>query len=228
MTIKSTQVQQVPPIEAIFFRDFKASHIPEILEEIYMKKIYYPFFAGKHDLTIIDAGQNIGLFSYFAKDYAKRIIGIEPSKMHRETCQKMLDFNGIKNVEILPYALSNKAEMKKLYLPDNNNTAFSLHNFPKNYPSIEVEAITLDDVFKLGKIDGKVDIFKCDIEGEEAKVFASDSFKRNIDKFPIILGEWHDWCGVGQNQFVNMFRDYGYQFNWFPNTIAATFSAVKI
>lgn len=228
MTIKSTQVQTVPPIEAIFYRNFQASHIPEIMEEIWLKKIYDPFLLGKKDLTIVDGGQHIGLFSYYAKDCAKRVIGIEPSKSHNEECRKMLEFNKITNVEILPYALSNKAEKKKFYTQDFNNTAYSLTAFQANQPFEEVESITIDDLFKLGKIDGKIDFFKADFEGEEAKIFMSDSFKKNKERIPVIAGEWHDWNGTNPGQFMNMFRDMGYEFNYLPNMKATVFTAVLL
>lgn len=216
-----------PPLQAIFFRDFASDHIPEILEEVYLKRVYDLYVLGRKNLIIVDGGQNIGLTSYYFKDFAKRIIGLEPSPMHRETCKTMLDYNKIKNVEILPFALSNKAEKKKLYL-SSNSTAYSLTKLQENIPYEEIETIDIDGLFKLGKIEGKIDILKADFEGEEAKIFASDSFRNNMNKIPVILGEYHDWCGINQLQFMNMFREYGYQFNWNHNTKAATFSAVKI
>ena len=217
---------QEKPLQAIYFRDWQNAHIPEILEEVYLKKIYHPFLAGKKDLTIVDVGSNIGLTTYYFKDYAKRIIGLEPSQVHRETCARMLKENKITNVEILPYGLSNKKEKKKFYL-NENNTAFSFTSFKPNTPFEEVDVITLDDLFSITKID-KIDILKMDSEGEEAKIFTSDAFKNNMDKIPVILGEFHEWTGVSQQQFMNMFRDYGYEFKWNHNTRAATFSAVKI
>jgi len=226
MTVQQ-QASEAKKLEAFFFVDFKEAHIPEIFEEIYIKNIYAPFLLGKKDLTIVDCGANVGLFSYYAKDFAKRVIALEPSSMHRTTMQSMLDFNGITNVELLPYALSNKAETKTFYLTPNS-TAFSLTPLAPNLPTEEVEAITIDDLFKLGRIDGKIDFCKIDCEGEEGKIFTSDAFKRNMDKFPVIVGEWHPWCETSQGQFMTMFRDYQYQFNWIPNMRAAVYMAVKI
>src|SRR6266702_1426215 len=201
-----------PPLEAIFFRDFQNAHIPEILEKIYLKNVYGQFVNGKKNLTIVDVGANIGLTAYYFKDYAKRIIALEPSVMHRETMEAMLKQNNIKNVEILPYGLSNKKGIQKLYLSENT-TAYTLTPLDSSAKVEEIETITIDDLFKMGKID-KIDIMKMDSEGEEAKIFTSDSFKRNMDKIPVILGEFHAWAGMSQDQFMNMFRDLGYQFNW--------------
>lgn len=226
MTVQQ-QASEAKKIEALFFVDFPNAHVPEILEEIYLKHIYAPFLLGKKDLTIVDCGANVGMFSYYAKDYAKRIIALEPSSMHRTTMQAMLDFNGITNVDILPYGMSNKTETKRLYL-HGNTTAFSLTQMGQNIPFEEIEVITVDDLFKLGRIDGKIDLFKVDPEGEEGKIFTSDAFKRNMDKFPVIVGEWHPWCETSQGQFMTMFRDYGYQFNYIPNMAAAVYTAVRI
>ena len=177
----------VKPLQAIYFRDWNNAHIPEILEEVYLKHVYAPFVLGKKDLTIVDVGSNIGLTAYYFKDYAKRVLCLEPSAMHRETCEAMLKYNKIKNVEILPYGLSNKRGKQKFYL-NENTTAYSFTPLGQNTKFEELETIDVDDLFKLGKIDGKIDIFKIDPEGEEAKIFASDSFKRNVNRTPS-----HSW-----------------------------------
>lgn len=220
------QVIPVPPLEAFYFHDFKNAHIPEILEEVYLKKIYDPYVIGKKDLTIVDVGSNIGLTAYYFKDYAKRVICLEPSKMHRETCETMLKQNNITSVEILPYGLSNKKGKQTFYLSENT-TAFTLSELGKDAPSEEIDTITFDELFTMAKID-KIDVLKIDPEGEETKIFTSEAFKKNMDKIPVILGEYHVWSGVGQAQFMNMFRDYGYEFHWIQGTRAACYTAVRV
>src|ERR1700744_2770876 len=103
------------PINALFFKDFKHAHIPEIMEEIWLQAIYKPFLVGKKDLIIADVGGNIGLASYYFKDYARQVYCVEPAKEHQETIKKMLEFNDIKNVALCPYAISNRNGKTKFY-----------------------------------------------------------------------------------------------------------------
>ncbi len=226
MTIKSDQVQQIPPIEAIFFRDWKNSYIPNILEEIYLREIYKPFLSGKRDLVIADFGANIGLASYFFKDYAKEVFAVEPSHAHLLALNEMIKFNKIKNVTVCPYGISNMTEKRKFYL-HGNSTAHSLTQLGQNIPFEEVDVVSFDEFMVRNKLD-QLDLLKMDTEGEENKIFTSDGFLKYKDKIKVILGEWHDWNGTNQAQFANMFRDYGFEFNWLPNMKAAVFSAVKI
>ncbi len=214
-----------PPMGAFFFRDFKNAYIPDILEEIYLKKIYQPFLAGKRNLTIVDIGQNIGLFSYYASPFASRVIGLEPSDMHRDTCTAMLKHNGITNVEILPYGISNKNEKKKFYLT-TNTTAYSLTQLEPNVKETQIDVITMDKLFNLAKIE-KIDLLKLDCEGEEAKVVMSEGFKKMASKIKIIAGEWHQWCGINQQQFKDALEEQGFEFHWLPNMKAQCFIAIR-
>jgi FkbM family methyltransferase len=191
-----------------------------------MKKIYEPFLLGKKDLIIVDMGQNIGITSYYFKDYARRVIGFEPSLQHRQVCSEMVKYNKIKNIETLPYAISNKNGTTKFY-HNQNTTSFSLSLKSDDKDFEEVETITMAKVFEVAKID-KIDILKLDIEGEETKLIASPEFKDNVHRIPIILGEYHVWCGMEQNQFANMLIDLGYSFKWRNDTKAAVFEAVLL
>lgn len=214
------------PINAIFFRDFPNTHIPEIFEEIYLRKIYEPHLIGKKDLIIADVGANIGLTAYYFKDYAKQIYAVEPSKMHQDTLKTMLEYNKITNVTLCPYAISNKNGTEKFYL-NENTTAFHLGKFSNDNDFEEVETVTFDEFMKRNKLD-HIDILKLDPEGEESRIITSDGFKKWADKIDTVVGEWHDWGSVGQIQFANQFKDLGFNFHWERNTKAACYSAVHI
>lgn len=220
-----TQKTDYPPLGAFFFRDFKNSYVSDILEEIYLKNIYKPFLTGRKNQIIVDIGQNIGLFSHYVSPFASRVIGLEPAPMHRDTCKTMLDYNKITNVEILPYAVANKNEKRKFYLT-KNNTAFSLTKLEPESKEVEVECITMDKLFTLAKID-HIDLLKIDPEGEEARILASDGFKKVASKIKVIVGEFHNWCGVNQIQFKDLLEEAGYEFHWLPNMKAACFTAIR-
>lgn len=50
----------------IHFKDWENSYIPNILNEIYLQKIYYPFLVHKKDAVFLDLGSHIGLWSMYA------------------------------------------------------------------------------------------------------------------------------------------------------------------
>lgn len=212
------------PLEAIYFRDFKNAHIPEILEEIYLHKIYEPYLLGKKNLTIVDMGANIGLASYYFKDFAKQVYAIEPAKEHIETLTKMLETNKITNVTVCPYAISNKNETVKFY-HNENSTA---HNLNIQTPEFEeVEAITFDTFMKKNKLT-YIDLLKCDPEGSEGKIFTSDGFKAYADKISVIVGEHHYWDSMEIPLFTNTLQDLGFDVTWMPGMKAQIYTAVKL
>jgi FkbM family methyltransferase len=212
-------------IEAIFFKDWNNSFIPEILEEIYIKEIYKPFLFGKKDLTIVDIGANIGLASYYFKNFGK-VYSVEPAQSHLETLNKMIEFNKITNITVCPCAISNKTGKQKFYhLP--NTTAHSLELIANPNDFEEVEIVDFEEFMTRNKLE-HIDLLKMDSEGEEGKIFTSDSFKKYAPKIKVIVGEYHEWCNMGKNQFANTLIDLGYKFNWLPNMKASVFTAIRL
>ena len=179
-------------MKAIYFDDFDNSFIPQILEEIYIKKIYHPYLEGQRDLTIMDVGANIGLFTFYASKFAKMLYSIEPSPRHVEILGKMVETNGFKNVKILPLALSNKNGIEKLY-HHTNTTMFSLreeYHDTKNFD--EVVTVTLDKLFETEKID-YVDFLKLDVEGAENEVLTSEGFDKVKDNSTAYVNGWIEY-----------------------------------
>lgn len=214
------------PLEAIFYRNWNACHIPEILEEIYLKAVYQPFLLGKKDLIIVDIGANIGLTSHYFKNYAKQVYAIEPDPDHIEELSKMIEFNKIKNITVCPYAISNKTG-KHIFYRNENTTANNLIGGQPGGESFDVDLLSFDEFMVKNNLD-HIDLLKLDPEGEEGKIISSEGFKKYADKVKIIVGEWHNWGNIEQNQFANLFIDLGYEFRWLPNMKASVYTAVRI
>ena len=214
------------PLEAIFFRDFKNAHIPEILEEIYIKKIYDQYLLGKKNQIIVDIGANIGLSAYYFKDFAKQVYAIEPTKAHLEALNKMLKTNNITNVTVCPVAISNKNETVKLY-HNENSTANNLNVTQNPQDSEDVEAITFDEFMKRNELD-HIDLLKLDCEGTEGKLVASDEFVKWAPKIDLIVGEHHYWDSMEVPLFTTALKDLGYDVTWLPGLKAQVFSAIRI
>lgn len=216
-----------PKLEGIFFHDFKNSYIPNILEEIYKHRVYQPFLEGKKDLIIADWGGNIGLTSYYFKDYAKYVFCVEPSTIHAESINKLVEFNDIKNIKLCQYAISNKNGFTKFY-HNPNVTMFSLKDVVNDKEDYEeVETVTPDKFMEIEGID-HIDLLKLDVEGFEGEVISSEGFAKIAPKIDVIVGEWHTWSTMNQNMFKNVFEDLGFEFKWLPNTEASVFTAVRV
>ena len=212
--------------QAIYFNDWDNSHIPEILQEIYIYGIYIPYLIGKKDLTIVDVGANIGLASYFFKQFGK-VYAIEPSKQHVECLEMMIKQNKIDNIEVCPFAISNVNGKATLNKP-GNNTAYTLRNNIDKKLIIdkeEVEAMTIKKFMELKKLT-KIDFLKLDVEGLEGEIISSPEFKEA--KIQTVAGEWHAWGSMGKNAFMNTFRDLGYNFKWFMGIEPDVFVAYKL
>lgn len=220
------QVHQLKSVKAIFYRDFMNSHIPEILEEIYLKKVYDPYVLGKKDLIIADWGANIGLTASFFSDYAKIVYAVEPSREHQEVIEKLVDFNKIKNIKLCKYAISNENGTTKFY-HNENVTMYSLKDTVNNKSDFEeVETVTISEFFKRENIT-RLDILKWDTEGNESEILASDEFKDVSQKIKIIIGEYHNWTNMNQAQFRNALEDLGFEVHWLYNTHASVFTAIR-
>lgn len=214
-------------MEAIFFNDFQNSYIPHILKEIYVDKIYQPFLIGKRDLTMVDYGGNLGLVSYFFKDYAKKVYCVEPSKQHIECINKMIEFNKIKNIQVCPYAISN-SDGKTKFFHNTNSTMFSLLDRVNDKDDYEeVDTFTVESFMKKEKIE-HIDLMKMDLEGFESEVVSSDGFKSVCKNIDIIIGEHHAWSMMGPKLFETSLKDLGFTFKWLNKSEASIFSAIRL
>ena len=214
-------------LQGIFFKDFKNAYLPEIFKELYRDCVYDPYLQGKNDLTILDIGANIGLFSFYAQEFAKRIYAVEPSKYHFETLTKMLEFNEFKNVTPINLALAN--ENKTLTLNHNaNNTMFSLKDAVKDpaLPGEEVDAVTIEELLKRQQIE-HVDFMKLDVEGAEMEIIGGEAFDRVASKIDVVMGENHQWNATNPEQLKAAFIDRGFKFEWLRSTEAALFVAKR-
>lgn len=123
---------------------------------------------------IIDAGAHIGMASlYFSSLWPKsNIVAFEPNDLTRKIFEENVFQNDLKNIEILPYALSDKEEEITLYRDATQTRWFSTAG--KNHGAWNgqqySEGFTCQAVSLLDYLDEPVDILKMDIEGSEQEV----------------------------------------------------------
>jgi FkbM family methyltransferase len=188
-----------------------ASHIDCILhQQINTDRIYDFYFKNKQDLTIVDAGANVGIFSLYAHTKAKRIYSIEPTPDHFDILKQLTQ--PFSNIIPINCALwSNDTELRFFVNPNNTtaNTAMNSNGIP-----ITVKARSLPSLIKEYNID-HIDLIKMDIEGAEFNV-VSDEFIEYC--YPIIdswflevhtsaLCHTFDLC---KEKMSNMFKKHNY------------------
>lgn len=195
-------------MKALYFNDWESSHIPEILKEIYTDKIFDPYFLGKKDLTIIDAGANIGLTTNYFSKFGK-VYSIEPAQESFNCLKKIIETNELNAIPI-KYAISTKNGEATFYHNKKNTTANSLS---KNIADTDVTEIvktrTLAEIFKEYDIK-HVDFMKMDVEGEEFNILGSDSFDEVADKIDVIMGETHAWANRNPGQIYQALQNRGF------------------
>jgi FkbM family methyltransferase len=198
------------PLQGIFYRDWENDHVSDILKEIFYERLYLPLVKDKKDLTIVDVGANIGLFTLWMYKYASKIYAVEPSEMHCETLKTMLAYNKMDKVEIVQKAVSDHDGEQTFYHTDNT-TSFSLTPGPG-----EKETVKTTTLGTLLKDIPHIDILKIDIEGAEGTCFTDPGFDTVAPKIDNIILEYHNWCGVNVALIMNTIRDRGFSVEQLP------------
>lgn len=188
------------------------NHVETILDQINRQQIYSKVikrFNGRRDLTVIDAGANIGLFSMYIQDICKKVYSVEPTPTHMALLKAMTAGFNIQPVQV---ALSDKDQEITFYLCDQNPTMNSLVN---SYgESIKVQGRRLDSLInEFG--DPQIDLIKVDIEGSEIVAITDDVISAVKDKVDSWIIELHsnpkwNWYETTEN-IGAIFTKNGYQ-----------------
>jgi FkbM family methyltransferase len=138
----------------------------EVFEQVvYLKQ--YDFTIFPNPKIILDAGANIGLSAaWFATRFEDaKVIALEPDQENFRVLQK--NVKKYKKVKCINKALWYKKTKLQISRGKKSSWAFQAHEQPKTRTNI-CDSITLHEVIKQTK---KIDLFKCDIEGSEQKIF---------------------------------------------------------
>ncbi len=169
----------------------------------------------KKSKVIFDIGANDGIYSIFAgfANPLAKIYAFEPSNHIRSICEKNLVFNAdtIKNVEIIPFALSDVVGRFPFYNSSDGNGNSSLSpDFRSSTEMVEVEVTTGDNYVEECQIS-KVDLIKIDTESTEPMVLKGllETIKR--DEPDIICEVLH---GRTEENLEGIMGPLGYKFYW--------------
>lgn len=157
-----------------------------IVRQINTDRIYDVCLKGKTDLTILDIGANVGLFTLYAQDSAKRLVAVEPTPSHQYIFEKLTAEST--NVELAKVALCDVDGPVEFYISDENSTMNSIVN--KYGRSIDVEGLCLTSLLDKYNLD-KVHFCKIDIEGSEMRAVTVETLGAVFDRIDEIFIECH-------------------------------------
>ena len=187
------------------------------------------FFTGKYEAEFVellmgklkptdvfyDIGANAGYFSIIASTVIKEensIVAFEPVPYLHKIIQHHASVNGVKNVDVFPYAISNKTGTVQFSNMDKTggNTYISESSIFKNSDTLEVKSTSLDDFLANNKQYKIPTILKIDAEGAEFDVLQG-ARKTLKDHKPLLFLSTHDIHLPGvKDKCLNFLRDLGY------------------
>lgn len=160
-----------------------------VLFEIYIQRRYAPLVVSP-GATVIDIGANIGCFTVLAARNAARVIACEPHPDNFAMLQQNIALNRVTNVELLPYAISDKAGKASLYVPDDSTLVGRYSLYPRRGKhSLEVATTTLEELVHSKGLT-KIDLVKIDCEGAEYKILYNAS-KDLLSRIQQMIVECH-------------------------------------
>lgn len=199
--------------KAVAHFDNQANYADIVLEQINNDRFYDEIFQGEENLTILDIGGNVGLFTLYAQDCAKAIYPVEPTPNHFHILKELT--KDYPNVHPLNYALYNEDTTIDFYISEENSTMNSVVN--QYGVKTPVQARTLKSIIdELGLT--KVDFVKCDIEGSETVAITAETVapvKDIIDNWFLEIHRTNDapWPGnleANRSSIKKILEDAGY------------------
>jgi len=175
-----------------------------IIKEILKENVYRINESNVKDKIVLDIGANIGIFSVWVSQWAKKVFSFEPEKENYRYLLKNIKLNYCQN--IIPV---NKAVLDRngvAVLKGEYGGAFIEGIFNKNTEKEQaVETITLDKIFNEYQIENC--ILKIDCEGSEYKIIEKAN---QLDKVEYLTMEYHK---TNQKNFGNMMAKLSEFFN---------------
>lgn len=179
-------------------------------------RCYDDFFKDKENLTILDVGGNIGLFSLYAQSRARDLYCLEPTPSHFKILSKYVEkYN---NIHPLNIALSGYDGMIDFYTCPNNSTMNSID--ARTGEKISVKGSRIGTLIKDLNLN-HVDFIKLDIEGGEVFAITPETLNEVKDIVDNWFIEVHDSNGknITQNRDILklIFEDCNYDVTYYKN-----------
>jgi len=142
--------------------------------------------------TFIDAGANTGMWTIQASRHYRRVIAIEPTRSTLKILRKNLRINHIRNVTVIPKALSDRVGVTRFYRWPGGHMGNTLLKTPVNYSDDYGEAVETGSIetVSIDSLGAMPDVIKLDVEGAETEAIRGGM--QTISKFhPTLVIEIH-------------------------------------
>ena len=119
--------------------------------------------------VVFDVGAHAGFVTLCAAqivDGGGRVVAFEPLPANLENLRRHVELNGLKNVDVLPFALATGSGTARFDAGNDLSTGHLAEN-----GTVEVETASLDGLLASGDVPPP-DVVKIDVEGAEADVLA--------------------------------------------------------
>ena len=203
-------------------RFYDSALVRKLIKDIIKEKIYFRAFGKrkfnmKKDYIIIDIGANVGVFSVYAANLAKKgkVYAYEPITENFELLKYHKGLNKLFNLNINKLAVSDKEKEIKIFLSKKNKAAHSIYKEKlkeeekedaKDYETIN--CISLKQVFDKNNIK-RCNFLKIDCEGEEYKILKALP-KEYFEKIDKIALEYHQVPGESCWELADYLNNLGF------------------
>jgi FkbM family methyltransferase len=164
--------------------------------------------------TVVDIGANIGAYSIFATSTSKKTVvyAYEPMRSSFNLLLHNIKDNKLeKRIFPFPLGVGAKREKRKLYIQENS-LSHSLYPSKKSKHYVEIDCVSLSDIFKENKIE-RCDILKVDCEGAEFEIFYNTPAEY-FQKIKKICLEYHNQA-INKNynikSLINFLEEKGFK-----------------
>jgi FkbM family methyltransferase len=199
-----------------WFDEYEQNCSQQILDSLNSTGMFQSFFDNTDDLVVLDLGANIGLFSMYVQDSAKRVISVEPTPKTFNVLNKMV--SGHQKIELLQGAVNDQDGEITFSINENPTINSMVNNVGEK---ITVDAYTFDSIMKKFNLD-HIDFVKCDIEGGEVVAFNDQTLGAVADKITTWAVELHQtnantgasWPGnleENRQNLAALFQRHGYK-----------------
>jgi FkbM family methyltransferase len=165
-----------------------------VINEVWLRKRYTPVGDEiKEGDVVVDIGAHIGVFSIFAATCAKgvRVYSYEPFLQNFNLLKHNIALNRLDNIKPFSAAIASTREKRRLSVDTRDSVAHTL--IPSGQHSIEVDCLTLRDIFEANDIE-MCGFLKMDCEGAEYEILFNTP-KEIFTRIERICVEYHPDVG---------------------------------
>lgn len=155
----------------------------------------------------IDVGANVGMYTLSLAEYFEHVAAFEPHPVTRKVLELNVAINGLKNVSVSPFALSNRSGSAILEDNLNNTGAATLEGNGGSSNIYTVETRVASTAITEMSNDHPISLIKIDVEGHELKVI--EGLKGILaSQKPVIAFEANDPRQA--KELIPLLNDLGY------------------